>query len=118
MVLILEDEYASRISIGIIFEQYDIPFVSYENDGELLSDLQRNNLQNIDTAIIDLAGCNGIDMAIKLKKYFPEIFIIIISAYDAPDAVPATVINTFFKKPFSVLREIIPILQKRYPNSR
>ncbi|MDD5289902.1 MAG: hypothetical protein PHT40_01715 [Patescibacteria group bacterium] len=57
-------------------------------------------------------------MAIKLRERFPEIFIIIISGYDAPDIARPTIMNIFVKKPFSLSETIMPILKKRYPHKK
>ncbi|MDD5289903.1 MAG: hypothetical protein PHT40_01720 [Patescibacteria group bacterium] len=56
MVLILEDEYGVRSYLEMMLEECDIPFISYNDPDQLILDLQKNNLQNIDTAIIDLGG--------------------------------------------------------------
>jgi DNA-binding NarL/FixJ family response regulator len=114
MLLILEDDYTCRHGFEEIMKQLDISFVSYKNNDELSFDLQENNLQNIDTAMIDLGGCNGVDMTFKLRVRFPEIFIIMISGYDVPD-IASSIVNIFLHKPFVIEKKLIPILKNRYP---
>lgn len=81
MVLMLENNIALRYYFGKWLEENNIPYYTYDNADDLLSNLQDNLLINIKIAIIDLAGCDGKQTIPLLKEKFPNIIIIIFTAY-------------------------------------
>ncbi len=82
-ILIVDDEYAFCRSLKIFLEKIGFQAIIATN-GEHALDLVREEVPAIMTLDMRMPGINGYDVLQKVKRMYPDLFIIVITAIDVP----------------------------------
>ncbi|MCI5209914.1 MAG: sigma-54-dependent Fis family transcriptional regulator [Candidatus Electrothrix sp. ATG2] len=120
-ILIVDDELSMRDFLKILFENegYEVTVAS---DASMALDLAFNDPFDVVITDIRMPGMSGLELLEELKKHFPELPIIMITAYASPDdAVQAMRQGAFdyITKPFHVdeLKSVVRTAVQRKASS-
>lgn len=83
-VLIVDDEYAFCRSLKIFLEKIGFQALIATN-GEQALDVVKEENPAIITLDMRMPGLNGYDLLQKVKRMYPELYIIVITAIDVPN---------------------------------
>ena len=117
MVIILDDDYDTRISLSMCLKDDKIPHITYKSAEDLITDINNQQILNADVAIIDAALSGGADGGTAigpLRDTFPNIKIIFFSGYN----LTGTKMQKRYKadyciqRPISYTTKIKPIILK------
>lgn len=107
-ILIVDDELSMRDFLKILFENEGYEVTVAPNAAKALDFAVKNSVENpFDIVITDIRmpGMNGLELLTELKQYFPDLPVVMITAYASPDdAVQAMKQGAFdyITKPFHV----------------
>lgn len=110
-ILVVDDEKNIRLTVSQSLESLDVPVETAVNGEEALEKLRQ---QDFAVVLLDLkmSGLDGMDILRRIRADFPNIAVIIITAYGSIDrAVQSLKMGAvdFIQKPFSSgkIREIV-----------
>ena len=83
-ILIVDDEYAFCRSLKIFLEKIGFETLIATN-GEHALDILKEEKPAIMTLDMRMPGLNGYDILQKVKRLYPEMFIIVVTAIDVPN---------------------------------
>ncbi|MCI5131179.1 MAG: response regulator, partial [Candidatus Electrothrix sp. EH2] len=83
-ILIVDDELSMRDFLKILFENEGYE-TAVAPDAETALDLAINDPVDLVITDIRMPGMNGLDLLAELKQHFPDIPVIMLTAYASPD---------------------------------
>lgn len=83
-ILVVDDEYAFCRSLKIFLEKIGFETLIATN-GEHALDILKEEKPAIMTLDMRMPGLNGYDILQKVKRLYPEMFIIVVTAIDVPN---------------------------------
>jgi len=118
-ILIVDDERSMRDFLKILLEKEGNEVITAENGRSALDALQNHTVETIVTDI-RMPGMSGIELLEKAKEQFPDIPVIMITAFASPDDAVQAMKNGAFDyitKPFNV-DEIKSVIESATSKSR
>ncbi len=102
-VLLVEDERHIRFLVGSILRRKGYETVEAGNGLEALRLLEQERSFNLIITDLHMPGLSGVALLRELRRYYPDIPIVVISAYTAADWAKEAVENAVvtLPKPFS-----------------
>lgn len=129
-LIIVEDDYQIRKGLSTFFPWTEVGFEytqSFENGIDALSFLEKGNLVHVVLTDIMMPDMDGIELASRLKKHYPNILVVFLSAHRsfeyAQQAIRLNVRNyvvkgTRYDELIKTFREMREMLDMRTPFNR
>jgi CheY-like chemotaxis protein len=116
-VLVVEDEYNIRLLITKILEQLHYDVTQAEHGGEALEIIRENPNFDVVISDIEMPVVDGVSLIHELKQHYPEIRVVVISAYwDRISEAINKGANHFLTKPFSRQQLLDALAQAVFPS--
>ncbi len=117
-ILIVDDEMGPRESLRMILKPHYETFTA-NNGKEALAILRQQGKIDVVTLDLKMPGLSGLDTLREIRRFYPEVEVVVITAYGSPENVKEANRNgarSFVCKPFNamdLLNYINTLFEKR-----